>query len=341
MREKATFLPRVRPAIRHRRFATMVPAHTTRPAVECRSLVHLDHGSADDPGPRHEVEGLRSRLRPGGTCSERDLQTVNATVASQRSLRWSPVIRLASFGVTCVLLTLAGVVALLTFQAAATAGRLGADLDLYVSATRGFLADQGFYPAHQLGGAYVIADGDILYPPTTILLFLPFVVLPALAFWTVPLAMTAAVVAFHRPRAWTWPLLAAGIAYPVTILKLVHGNPVMWVVAAVALGTVFAWPAAFAVLKPSLAPFSLIGARRRSWWIALGVLGVASLPFLDLWRQYVQVLLDARNPNGVLYSLDEVPFVLVPIVAWVGSTRARPRWVARLGWHAGQPDATD
>jgi hypothetical protein len=236
--------------------------------------------------------------------------------------------RLALFGLAAVILLYGTLVGVLTLQSAVAAGRVGADLRLYLDATQHVLGGAGFYPAHQLAGPYTIADGDILYPPPVLALFVPFLVVPAVLFWLIPLATVAVVVAYHRPRPWAWPLMALGLAFPITSLKLVHGNPVMWIAAATALGTVYAWPAVFVLLKPSLAPFALIGATRRTWWIALGALALATIPFGALWLDYARVVLDSHNPNGYLYSLDEVPFVLVPVIAWIGSPRFH--WPRRL-----------
>lgn len=233
--------------------------------------------------------------------------------------RWQ---RLVVIALTGVALAAAAAVTWATCDAAVTVGRVGADLNLYLVATRGVLEGTGeFYRPHQVFGPYSLADGDILYPPPILLLIVPFLVLPAVLFWLIPIAVVAAVVAWHRPRPWTWPLMALGLAWPITSLKLVHGNPVMWIVAATALGTVLAWPSVLVLLKPSLAPFALIGARQRSWWIALGVLAVLSIPFAGLWADYARVALNARSPNGLLYSLDEVPLMLIPVIAWLGRGR--------------------
>ena len=232
--------------------------------------------------------------------------------------RWAKPV---AFVLAAVILAGGAAVALLTTQAATAAGRLGADLDLYLGATLNAISGDGFYPPRQLAGPYTVTDGDILYPPPILFLIVPFLVLPAVLFWLIPIAVVGAVVAWHRPRAWTWPLMALALAWPITSLKLVHGNPVMWIVAATALGTVLAWPSVVVLLKPSLAPFALIGARQRSWWIALGVLAVLSIPFAGLWADYARVALNARSPNGLLYSLDEVPLMLIPVIAWLGRGR--------------------
>lgn len=242
------------------------------------------------------------------------------------------------FALAVTILVGGAVVAFPTLQAASTAGRVGADLGLYLGATRSALAGDGFYSAHQLGGPYSVTDGDILYPPPALALFLPFLVLPAPLFWLIPLGIVGAVVAHHRPRPWAWPLMALGLAYPVTSLKIIHGNPFMWIMAAIALGTVYRWPAVFALLKPTLAPFALIGLRHRSWWTALAVGAVASLALAGLWADYLRVALNARSPSGILYSLDEVPSMLIPVVAWLGR-RDRDPPANRQGRPDGQPAA--
>lgn len=224
-----------------------------------------------------------------------------------------------------VMLALAALIAVggavvfwLAWSKADAAGRVGADLGLYVSATNGWLHGSAFYPAHQLAGPYAIADGDILYPPTTILLFLPFLALPAVLFWLIPLGVLVQGLAARRPAPWTWPLIGLCLAYPPTMVKIVHANPFMWSAAAVSLGLAYGWPSVFALLKPSLAPFALIGLRRRSWWIALGGLALVGILFGGLWGQYWTALLNSRNPSGLLYSISDVPLLLVPIIGWLG-----------------------
>jgi hypothetical protein len=243
-------------------------------------------------------------------------------------------IRLAWFGATVMILAYGVLVAAVTWSTVSGAGRIGADFRLYLDAARGVVDGHGLYLAHQLAGPYVLADGDILYPPPIVLLMLPFAILPAILFWAIPLGTIGAVVVRHRPAAWSWPVLAFGVAYPVTSLKIIHGNPTMWIVAAIALGTIAAGPAVFVLLKPTLAPFALIGANRRRWWIALGIAVVVALAFAPMWPDYLRVLANARNPNGVLYSLDEVPFALVPIAAWIASPGFRPPagWAIPPAW---------
>ncbi len=164
-------------------------------------------------------------------------------------------------------------------------------------------------------------DGDILYPPTTIPLFMAFLVLPPFLFWALPLAIVVAVVIRYRPAPWTWPVMALCLAYIPTMVKIVHFNPFMWAAAAVALGLAYGWPALFVLIKPSLAPFALVGVRHRSWWIGLAVLVAYSVLFAGMWGDYLTVLRNSRNDGGLLYSLSDVPFLLIPIIAYLGRTR--------------------
>jgi hypothetical protein len=228
-------------------------------------------------------------------------------------------------GLTVVILLAAAVVTWLSWSQLTQLGRVGADLTLYLDATRRWLAGGSFYPEHQLAGPYLITDGDILYPPSTIPFFVAFLVLPSILFWVIPITILVWVIGRYRPAPWTWPVMAACLAYIPTMVKVLHGNPFMWASAAVALGTVYGWPALLVMLKPSLAPFGLIGIRRRSWWVAAGGLGAAVavtvVVFLPLWRDYVTVLTDSHNAEGIFYSLSDVPLVLIPVIAYLGRTR--------------------
>jgi hypothetical protein len=202
------------------------------------------------------------------------------------------------------------------------------DYHIYIDATSRFLQGGSFYDPRQLSGPYG-AEGTvqgwwpILYPPQAIALFAPFTVLPAALWWAIPLATTAAVVVWHRPQPIAWPVLAACLWWPVTTTKIATGNPVMWTVAFVALGTIWRWPAVLALFKPSLFPFALIGWRDRRWWI-LGALG--ALPFCWLLPDYLRAM--SLFTSGISYSLGEVPLMLIPVVAWVASRRRAP-WTLR------------
>ena len=92
-----------------------------------------------------------------------------------------------------------------------------------------------------------------------------------------------------------------------------------------ALGTIWGWPSVLVALKPTLIPFMVVGIRRRSWWLAAGVLAVVSLAFLPLWFDYARVLLNARGPLvSPWYSLGNVPLLLIPLIARFNSRRPLP-----------------
>ena len=211
--------------------------------------------------------------------------------------------------------------------------QVGGDLVLYLGATRSWLAGQSFYPPTEISRPFPVGDGSILYPPVAILLFLPWLDLPLWTFAAVPLCIVLTVVWYHRPAPWTWPLMAFCLAQTSVLVKVVYDNPVLWMAAAVALGTIGGGWAVAVLVKPTLLPFALVGARRRVWWGGLVALGAASRLFLPLWSQYLAVLANARDPRGILYSLGDAPLLLVPVLAFVGSQRKPiPRSFAR--WRA-------
>lgn len=200
----------------------------------------------------------------------------------------------------------------------------GVDFVLYRDVAARWLAGGPYFEPYQLDGPYEIRAGDVLYPPFGLVLFVPFAVVPAVLawplWWGIPLGATALSICRLRPRPEFWPLLALCVAWPTTLLKTWTGNPVIWSVAALALGVLWYWPSVFVLLKPSLAPFALLGANRRSWWIALAGLVIVSLPFGPLWVDWVTSVVNSRG-GGILYSTLEVPMLLLPLVAWLGRTR--------------------
>jgi hypothetical protein len=206
--------------------------------------------------------------------------------------------------------------------------KIAVDYNLYVDATRRVLSGSSYYLPYQLQGPYDATPGVILYPPTFILVMLPFLVLPWILYWALPIGAVGYAVWRHRPRVVAWPVIAICLWFPGTTVMVVAGNPALLAVGALALGTIWMWPSVLVLLKPTLAPFALFGARRRSWWIALGVLVLASVPFGAMWADYVTVLLNARHPLGLLYNLGQVPTVLLPIVVWAGRRRPVPAPVA-------------
>ena len=202
--------------------------------------------------------------------------------------------------------------------------KIAVDYNLYVGATRRWLSGGFYYLPHQLAGPYETDPGVILYPPPFTLVMLPFVVLPWIAYWAAPIAAVAYAAWRHRPRVIAWPGIALCLWFPGTTVMVVAGNPTMLIVGALALATVWYWPGVLVLLKPSLAPFALFGVWQRSWWVALVVFGLVSLPFLGMWVDYAHVLLNARQPLGLLYNLGQVPTMLLPIIIWAGRRQPAP-----------------
>ena len=189
------------------------------------------------------------------------------------------------------------------------------DFDLYLNATRRWLAGGPFFEPYQLAGPYPIRMGDVLYPPNILLLMIPFTVLPAILWWAIPLGVTGWAIWRLQPAPVSWPFLAFCVFWPPFVARTVAGNPIMWALAFLALGCLYKWPAALVLIKPSLFPFALIGIRSRSWWIALAAGIAVSLPFAGMWIDWVRVLLNSTE-GGLLYSLQDVPILLLPIIAW-------------------------
>ena len=190
------------------------------------------------------------------------------------------------------------------------------DFNQYQAHTTRWLETGQLYLARQLAGPTPVQDGDPLYPPIVLYLLLPFRVLPSILWWVIPLAIIGSVIVWLRPRSWTWPLLALILLWPRTPALIYYGNPGMWVDAAIAGGVVLGWPSVFVLIKPSLAIYAPLGIRRRSWWVALGILAIASLPFGTLWVDYATVLRNSGVPPW--YSLLDLPLSLAPVIAWLG-----------------------
>jgi hypothetical protein len=148
-----------------------------------------------------------------------------------------------------------------------------------------------------------------------VLVIAPMSALPAFLWWLVPLGAITAVVARHRPSMVGCLGIALCLAWPETSLAIVRGNPVIWVAAFVALGTIWKGAAVLSLLKPWLAPIALVGVRSRSWWAWLAVYAAVALVMLPLWLDYLALL---RNGAGrsLEPSLVHVPILLIPVIAW-------------------------
>ena len=184
----------------------------------------------------------------------------------------------------------------------------------------------------QLAGPSEALPGVILYPPVFALVVLPFLFLPWWVYWAFPIA--AVVFAMNRHHQATSGRRSPLLWFPGTIVILVAGNPVMLMVGALALGTIWAWPSVFVLFKPSLGLFALFGIWRRGWWVALGVLVLVSLPFAGAWLDYVTVLRNVWHPLGLL-SIGQVPTMSAP--DRLGGTFARSQFPGGGALKADEP----
>ena len=202
-------------------------------------------------------------------------------------------------------------------------GQIGVDYRLYMNAATSWIHGGPFYQPYQLTGPYLISAGDILYPPVALVLFVPFTFLAVALWWLLPSLAVAWCLYQLRPTRLAILWIAACVVWPTTPLKFLTGNPVIWAAAAMALGTLYAWPSVFVLIKPSLFPFALFGGRQPRWWVGLAVFVAISLPFGALWIDWIRSVLNSQG-GGIAYSILEAPMLAFPIVAWLGRTRPSP-----------------
>lgn len=218
----------------------------------------------------------------------------------------------------------------------------GYDFGIYRAAAARWLAGGPYFYAEQLSGPYQVISGHVLYPPVGLVLFIPFTVLPALLWWIVPLGAIAACTIWLRPSRWGTVAILALVCWPYSLELAFAGNPTIWIAAILAVATRWPWVSAFVLLKPSLFPFALAGARTRAWWVALAVLALACLAFAPMWGDWLRAITNARGPfSGLFYSVKDLPWMLVPTVAWLTRTRrSAPPLRAPTPAAGGSPVAT-
>lgn len=217
---------------------------------------------------------------------------------------------------------------LMAHEAAGLPGALGVDWHCNANAARSWLAGDGYFLDRQLHGPYVAQTataqdlGEVLYPPVALYLFVPFTFLPDIAWWIVPAILTAAALWRLRPGPAAWPVM--GMLATLSVNVIVAGNPAIWLVPAALWGLLLGWPGVLVLLKPSALPLALAGITHRSWWLALGVLVLVSIPFGYLWVQWVQVIVDQRG-SGLFYSYVQWPLLAIPLVAWLSKLQVGQR----------------
>ncbi len=211
---------------------------------------------------------------------------------------------------------------------------VASDYQIVIDAARRWLDGGSYFQPWQLAGAYQMEPGDVLYPPVTLWLFVPFALLPPIlsaALWyAIPLGVTVGALRALRPSLTGWAVIGLLFWWPRTWGYILGGNPSMWVVAILAGAVAWGTPASLMLFKPSLFPFALFGIHRRQWWLGLAALVVGSLPLLPLTLDWLRVVGDGRNEMGPLFALPEITMELIPFVAWYTSTRrVRRRQPAR------------
>jgi hypothetical protein len=209
---------------------------------------------------------------------------------------------------------------------------VGVDRGIYKEAALRWAGGGFWYYPEQLAGPYTIIQGHVLYPPTALAWLVPAAYLPDALWWGLPICVIAAIVWHHRPTIWAWPVMGLCLSTFWSVEIIASGNPGLWITMFAALGTI--WRPAFALvlLKPSLGPIALLGARSRGWWVLVGAFVLVSLALLPMWIDYVHVLLNGRGSLAVVwYSIRDVPLVSVPLVAWAARTRSDGVDGGRLG----------
>jgi len=213
------------------------------------------------------------------------------------------------------------------------------DWDVVSAAAQRWVHGGSYFLDRQLHGPYPWANGDVLYPPTALVLFVPFSFLPGAVWVAVPLAIIGLALRRLRPAPWTWPVMAALLIPPQPLVEVLSGNPIVWIVAALFATAAWGSPASLVLLKPTLLPFALFRAHTRAWWVGLAGVAIVSLPMLPLNLVWLRVVLDSDGGGGIWHNLAEIPYGLIPMVAWIGrlgrvaegAGDLRPRHAARPG----------
>ena len=240
------------------------------------------------------------------------------------------------FGLACAILAMGLTISLTHFGAYVSRDIVGVDFRMFAELGRRWVEDGSMYAPFQFSpysfsqgsGTNDLAIMPGLYPPIAGPVFALVRVVPPVLWWAVPLGIIAIALIRWRPAPWAWPLLAAATLSPNLTGVLATGGSTMWVAAGIAAGLVFGWPMLVVIIKPTFAPLLLVGVRRRSFWIGASIVGAISLVMLPEWARYLEVIRNAESA-GLLYSLGDLPVVLVPLIGYASRGPAA-QW--SLGW---------
>jgi hypothetical protein len=246
------------------------------------------------------------------------LVAAREALASHRTL-----VRLASAACVALAVVLSAWMAAMlvaVYGGALRRHEVGWDFGLYRQIGEMWLSSGRAYFPGQFTGSFV-NHGDVdLYPPIALYLFVPFAYLPAALWWAIPLGVTTWSIAEWRPARWSWPILAWLGSSLVMAASVVYGSTNIWAMGALALALRFAPAAWWFAIKPSYFPLALLFARRRSWWLAAGVVGVASVVPGGLWLDWLASL-GHYHGETLSYSVGGWPMLGIPVVAWLGRRR--------------------
>ena len=236
-------------------------------------------------------------------------------------------------GVAVMMLVALAVETVVLYDIVDAQDSIGSDLRFFQGVAQRWLDTGVYYTDRQLSGPYVVGSNiDNIYPPIALYLFVPFLVVPAILWWLIPIVLIGYLVWWCRPATWALPILALLVLYPKTPAVFLYGNSDIWATAFAAAGVRWGWPAVLALFKPSVGFLALVGIGNRSWWIGALVLGLASLPLLDLWMDYPTVI--GNSDANIGRSPSDLPLFSVPILAWLTSTRRGDvplrAWAVRL-----------
>lgn len=244
---------------------------------------------------------------------------------ARRHTDWHRLARLVNFAATVLILLLAALQGWRSWQTFASAGLIGVDLETYRIFAQRWLDTGSMYLPAQFAPfdpqplPHIPERMPSMYPPTAVLLFAPFLILPDLVWYAIPLAVIGYALWRWRPATWTWPILALVLLYPPTVPNIISGNTTPWIIAAMCGGLIWGWPSLLILLKPSLLPLAFIGVRRRAWWLGAAALAAVSALFLGEWLAYISVVENAET--SLAYSLGGLPLYAAPFVVYMSRQR--------------------